>query len=90
MSKCRPENERVKREYSFYLEAANGKQSTTVDAALRTIDQLQVVSEIPRRASPVVSRAARRGLERARQAVERGDGDLDAQALAQLLPLALA
>ena len=29
-----PENERVKRDYAFFLEAANGKQSATVDAAL--------------------------------------------------------
>jgi hypothetical protein len=34
MSKYCPENERVKRDYTFYLEAANGKQNATIDAAL--------------------------------------------------------
>jgi predicted AAA+ superfamily ATPase len=37
MSKYCAENERVKRDYAFFLEAANGKQSATIDAALRAI-----------------------------------------------------
>ena len=35
------ENERMKREYSFYLEAVNGKQSGTIDAALRAIERFE-------------------------------------------------
>ncbi len=41
MSKYCPENERVKRDYAFYLEAANGKQSATIDAALRAIERFE-------------------------------------------------
>jgi hypothetical protein len=41
MSKYCSENERVKRDYSFYLEAANGKQSGTIDAALRAIERFE-------------------------------------------------
>ena len=41
MSKYCPENERVKRDYSFFLEAANGKQCATVDAALRAIERFE-------------------------------------------------
>jgi integrase len=41
MSKYCPENERVKRDYTFYLEAANGKQNATIDAALRAIDRFE-------------------------------------------------
>jgi integrase len=41
MSKYCPENERVKRDYTFYLEAANGKQNATVDAALRAIERFE-------------------------------------------------
>jgi len=37
MPKYCPENERVKRTYTFYLQAASGKQDATVDAALRAI-----------------------------------------------------
>lgn len=42
MSKYNPENERVKRDYAFYLEAANGKQNATIDAALRAIERFEV------------------------------------------------
>ena len=35
------ENERVKRDYTLYLEAANGRQSPTADAALRAIDRFE-------------------------------------------------
>ena len=42
MSKYCPENERVKREYAFYLEAANGKQDGTIDAALRAIERFEI------------------------------------------------
>ena len=41
MSKYCPENERVKRDYTFYLEAANGKQNATIDAALRAIERFE-------------------------------------------------
>ena len=41
MSKYCPENERVKRDYTFYLEAANGKQASTIDAALRAIERFE-------------------------------------------------
>jgi integrase len=41
MSKYCAENERVKRGYAFFLEAANGKQSATIDAALRAIDRFE-------------------------------------------------
>jgi integrase len=41
MSKYCPENERVKRDYTFYLEAANGKQTSTIDAALRAIERFE-------------------------------------------------
>ena len=42
MSKYCSENERVKRDYAFYLEAANGKQSATIDAALRAIERFEL------------------------------------------------
>jgi integrase len=41
MPKYCPENERVKRDYTFYLEAANGKQNATIDAALRAIERFE-------------------------------------------------
>jgi integrase len=41
MSKYCPENERVKWDYTFYLEAANGKQNATIDAALRAIERFE-------------------------------------------------
>jgi integrase len=44
MSKYCSENERMKREYSFYLEAASGKQSGTIDAALRAIERFETSS----------------------------------------------
>jgi integrase len=42
MPKYCSENERVKRNYAFYLEAANGKQSATIDAALRAIERFEL------------------------------------------------
>lgn len=42
MKKYHPENERVKRDYAFFLEAANGKQSPTIDAALRAIERFEL------------------------------------------------
>lgn len=42
MLKYCAENERVKRDYAFYLEAANGKQSATIDAALRAIERFEL------------------------------------------------
>ena len=42
MSKYCAENERMKREYSFYLEAVNGNQSGTIDAALRAIERFEL------------------------------------------------
>jgi integrase len=41
MPKYCSENERVKREYSFWLETSNGKQNATIDAALRAIDRFE-------------------------------------------------
>ena len=41
MSKYCPENERVKRDYSFWLETSNGKQNATIDAALRAIERFE-------------------------------------------------
>lgn len=42
MRKYCPENEKKKRDYAFYMEAANGKQSTTIDTALRAIERFEV------------------------------------------------
>jgi integrase len=42
MPKYCSENERVKRDYGFYLEAANGKQSGTIDATLRAIERFEL------------------------------------------------
>ena len=44
MPKCCPANEKTKRDYAFFLEAANGKQSTLVDAALRAIHRFEDLS----------------------------------------------
>jgi integrase/recombinase XerD len=41
MSKYCPENERVKRDYTFWLETSNGKQNVTIDAALRAIERFE-------------------------------------------------
>lgn len=41
MPKYCPENERVKRDYSFFLQAAAGKQEATIDAALRAIERFE-------------------------------------------------
>ena len=41
MSKYCPENERVKRDYTFWLETSNGKQNATIDAALRAIERFE-------------------------------------------------
>jgi site-specific recombinase XerD len=41
MHKYCSENERVKREYVLYLEAASGRQSATVDGALRAIERFE-------------------------------------------------
>jgi integrase/recombinase XerD len=44
MSKYCAENERMKRDYAFFMEAANGKQSATIDAALRAIERFEASS----------------------------------------------
>lgn len=41
MPKYCSENEKVKRAYTFYLEAASGKQNATIDAALRAISRFE-------------------------------------------------
>ena len=41
MSKYCPESERVKREYAFHLETANGKQMATIGATLRAIEAFE-------------------------------------------------
>ena len=82
MSKYCPENERVKRDYTFYLEAANGKQNATIDAALRdralrSVDELQAIPKVSYRAGAVLSRPTRRGDERQEQAAQRRDRHID-------------
>ncbi len=42
MTKYCSENEKMKRDYAFFLEAANGKQSATIDAALRAIERFEI------------------------------------------------
>jgi integrase len=42
MPKYCPENEKKKRDYAFFLEAANGKQSGTIDAALRALERFEI------------------------------------------------
>jgi integrase len=44
MSKYCPENERVKRDYTFWLETSNGKQNATIDAALRAIERFEAAT----------------------------------------------
>jgi integrase len=46
MSKYCPENERVKRDYAFYMTAANGKQNATIDAALRAIERFETSTKL--------------------------------------------
>ena len=46
MSKYCPENERVKRNYAFYMTAANGKQNATIDAALRAIERFEISTKL--------------------------------------------
>jgi integrase len=41
MPKYCPENERVKRDFAFFLQAASGKQDATIDAALRAIERFE-------------------------------------------------
>ena len=41
MPKYCSENEKVKRAYAFYLEAASGKQNATIDTALRAIARFE-------------------------------------------------
>jgi integrase len=41
MPKYCSENERVKRDYAFFLQAASGKQDATIDAALRAISRFE-------------------------------------------------
>jgi integrase/recombinase XerD len=42
MDKYCPENEQKKRDYAFFLEAVLGKQSATIDAALRAIERFEL------------------------------------------------
>jgi hypothetical protein len=46
MSKYCPENERVKRDYTFWLETSNGKQNATIDAALRAIERFEASTSL--------------------------------------------
>jgi integrase len=41
MPKYCPENERVKRDYAFFLQTASGKQEATIDAVLRAIERFE-------------------------------------------------
>ena len=45
MPKYCSENERVKRDYAFFLHAASGKQDATIDAALRAIDRFETSTD---------------------------------------------
>jgi hypothetical protein len=86
MPKYCAENERVKRNYVFWLEAANGKQNATIDAALeghrslRDINQPEALPQIPYRAGTRLPGAAHRRARRGGQALERGDRHLHAEA----------
>ena len=42
MAKYCPENEKMKREYAFYLETADQKQGATVDVAVRAIERFEI------------------------------------------------
>ena len=42
MSRINPENAKIRHEYAHYLQAANGKQSATADAALRAIERFEI------------------------------------------------
>ena len=61
MPKYCSENEKVKRAYTFYLEAASGKQNATIDSALRAIarfegiDRLQAFQQVWRGAGQISS-----------------------------------
>ena len=78
MPKYCSENERVKRDYAFFLETASGKQDATIDAALRAIDRFETSTshkpfskfhiEQPGRSAPGSStKSARVGALSARQ-----------------------
>lgn len=41
MARYCPENEKIKRAYATYLEAANGKQGASIDAALKAIERFE-------------------------------------------------
>ena len=56
MPKYCSENERVKRDYAFFLETASGKQDATIDAALRAIDRFETRPATGRSASFTSSR----------------------------------
>ncbi len=84
MSKYCPENERVKRDYTFYLEAANGKQNATIDAALRAIERFEASTNCKPFRKFHIEQArsfrarTRRGDERKEQAAERRDRHVNA------------
>jgi integrase len=42
MSKYCPENEKLKRDYAFHLETAEGKQVATISAALKAIERFEI------------------------------------------------
>lgn len=44
MKKCCPENERKKAEFATWMEKAEGKQTVTVDAALKAIERFEVAT----------------------------------------------
>jgi hypothetical protein len=96
MSKYCPENERVKRDYTFYLEAANGKQNATIDAALRAIERFETSTNYKpfRNFHIEQARSFRARLAEETKAkngaAQRRDRHINAQAPAILLPLALA
>ena len=84
MTKYCPENERVKRDYTFYLEAANGKQNATIDAALRAIERFETSTSLKpfRKFHLEQARSfrarTRGGNQRQEQAAERRDRHVNA------------
>ena len=95
MSKYCPENERVKRDYTFWLETSDGKQNATIDAALRAIERFEASTNWKpfRKFHIEQARSFRARLaeevERKEQAIELRDHHVNAQTPPELFPLAL-
>ena len=96
MPKYCSENERVKRDYAFFLETASGKQDATIDAALRAIDRFETsTGHRPFSKFHIEqARSFRAGPHRPNRPEwtpsQRGNDHDHAEAPAQLLPVAIA